>query len=120
MASGGNVSLAINGDYVDPNLDILAKIHDTGGAVLFTSNPPTGLDASFDVFLAAGDYYLSVDGTGYDDPISDGYSDYGSLGYYTIEGTGGVGIPALTHLTTALLSGLLGLLGLRRLRKSGG
>ena len=28
MASGGDVSLAINGDYVDPNLDILAKIHD--------------------------------------------------------------------------------------------
>ena len=29
--------------------------------------------------------YLSVDGTGYDDPDSDGYSDYGTLGYYTIE-----------------------------------
>ena len=123
MASGGNVSLDINGDYLDSNLDILAKIHDPGGTVLFTSNPPTGLDAAFDVFLDAGDYYLSIDGTGYDDPTSDGYSDYGSLGYYSIEGIGGVGVPALTHLATALLSGvlgLLGLLGLRRLSKSSG
>ena len=27
---------------------------------------------------------MSVDGTGYEDPISDGYSDYGSLGYYLV------------------------------------
>ena len=33
-----------------------------------------------------GTYYISVDGTGEGDLIS-GYSDYGSLGYYSISGT---------------------------------
>jgi hypothetical protein len=85
MAFDGNISLTIKPHFLEPNLDILAKIHDSGGAVLYTSNPPTALDAEFDVFLTAGNYYLSIDGTGYDDPFSAGYSDYGSLGHYSIE-----------------------------------
>jgi hypothetical protein len=86
MANSGQVKFKINPDPLAPNLDILAKIHDAGGAVIHTSNPPDSLTASFNIVLPAGTYYLSVDGTGYDDPNSDGYSDYASLGYFSISG----------------------------------
>ena len=85
MATGGHRFITVRPDNLAPNLDLVAEIHDADGAVLFSSNPPTALDAEFEVFLSAGDYYLSVDGTGYEDPDSDGYSDYGSLGSYVIE-----------------------------------
>lgn len=85
MASAGNVQFVVSPDDLNPNIDILAELRDSGGAVLYSSNPPAALDASFDVTLAAGDYYLSVDGTGFGNPPVDGYSDYASLGYYSIE-----------------------------------
>jgi hypothetical protein len=95
MGSAGNVRLVINGDMhpsdtdqLSSNLDVLAKIHDSGGGVLYTSNPADEIYASFDVNLPAGNYYLSIDGVGLDDPNGppdDGYSDYGCLGYYSIE-----------------------------------
>jgi len=81
---GGHL-ISVLPDNLAPNLDILAKIYDARGDEILSSNPPTALAAELNVYLLPGDYYLSVDGTGYDDPESDGYSDYGSLGYYRIE-----------------------------------
>jgi hypothetical protein len=98
LAASGTVSLVINADmhpsdatHRSSNLDVLAKIYNSGGTVLYTSNPSTEIYASFtNVALAAGTYYLSIDGTGLNNPTN-GYSDYGSLGYYSIQGfmTGG-------------------------------
>jgi serralysin len=85
ITGNGVLQMAISPDNLAPNLDIEAKLYDSEGTLLHSSNPPTELNAEFEVPLVAGDYYLSVDGTGYDDPDSDGYSDYGSLGYYKIE-----------------------------------
>jgi serralysin len=85
MPSSGDVQIAVDPDNLAPNLDILAKLHAADGTVLYTSNPPATLNAEFDVSLPAGDYYLSIDGTGFGDPATDGYSDYGSLGYYSVE-----------------------------------
>jgi hypothetical protein len=65
-----------------PNLDILASLYDGEGNLLETSNPFEDVDANFDLFLDAGDYYLSITGTGKDGV----YSDYGSLGFYSIQG----------------------------------
>lgn len=84
MANNGRLLMTVRPDNLAPNLDIKAKLYDSNGTLLFTSNPPTTLEAEFDVSLSAGDYYLSVDGTGYDDPDSDGYSEYGTLGYFQI------------------------------------
>ncbi len=87
MPGDGNVQFVINPDNLAANLDILAKLHDAGGAVLYTSNRSDSLSAGFDVSLSAGSYYLSIDGTGLDNPLgppADGYSDYGCLGYYSI------------------------------------
>lgn len=37
--------------------------------------------------LAAGTYYIKISGVGFGDPASTGYSSYGSLGAYSIDGT---------------------------------
>jgi len=85
MDHDGQLFMTLSPDRLAPNLDIEATLYDSDGTVLLSSNPPTELDAEFDVELAAGDYYVSVDGTGYDDPDSDGYTDYATLGFFAID-----------------------------------
>ena len=85
VSEAGLLVLHVEPDPINPNLDIAAAITDKSGTVLAESNPPTALYADFDLSLEAGTYFLTVDGTGYDDPDSPGYSDYGSLGSYSFE-----------------------------------
>lgn len=81
----GNVTININPAPRGPNLDILAKILDSQGNVVASADP-AGLPSSLNVTLSAGVYYLSIDGVGAGD-LSTGYSDYASLGQYSISGT---------------------------------
>ena len=66
----------------------------SGDALQLLGNHPrdeqsrVGVDANLSMTLGPGTYYVSVDGTGKPANGSDfGYSDYGSLGRYTIAGT---------------------------------
>lgn len=86
--SGGEVSFLLNPFYRSPNLDILARLYNSSGTVIATSNPISTLDASFNLNLASGSYFLSIEGTGKAASGSDhGYSDYASLGAYTVFAT---------------------------------
>ncbi|MDJ0727578.1 MAG: Calx-beta domain-containing protein [Prochloraceae cyanobacterium] len=78
----GNVNLNILPAERGANLDILAELYDSSGTLIATSNPFESLNANFSLNLAAGQYYLSVTGTGKEGA----YSDYGSLGQYSING----------------------------------
>ncbi len=123
----GDISLSIrnacqvfsaNGDgtfsthYLDglgPNLDISANLYSSTGVLIASSNPLAQLDASFNLFLAAGDYYLSVEGVGFGNPLANppsGYTDYGSLGQYLISGTlvSTIPVPALILTPSAGLT----------------
>ncbi len=82
----GAIALSIDPAPRGPNLDILATLYDGSYKVVATRNPTGALDASFSLTLTAGTYYLVIDGTGEGD-LATGYSDYGSLGYYSITGT---------------------------------
>jgi subtilisin-like proprotein convertase family protein len=111
---GGILQLDISPFQTSPNLDILAKLTDSAGNVLGTSNPvkslaaggqtkiPTLTDGGWQTatgvytdtfFLQAGTYHLIIDGTGKAPNLANpaapdwGYSDYGSLGSYRITGT---------------------------------
>lgn len=75
--------------FESPNLDILAILYDSSGTQIQTSNPSGALNASF-IGLSAGTYYVSIDGTGEGSVSGTGYSDYGSLGQYTITVSGQV------------------------------
>ena len=69
-------------------LDIAATLVDSSGATLASSNPVDELSAALTANIAApGTYYLRIDGTGKGDPLGTGYTDYGSIGQYTISGT---------------------------------
>lgn len=65
------------------NLDIEARLLDGTGSVIATSDPGDDTDASIQVQVDAGYYYLAVTGVG---NSSVPYSDYSSQGMYYISG----------------------------------
>ncbi len=71
----------------DSNLDILLEVYDSFGNRVAVSNPGNSINAGISANLPAGTYYLKVDGVGAGRASDVGYSDYGSLGQYTITGT---------------------------------
>lgn len=86
LTGAGSISLAVNPSPLGPDVKILAELHDADGN-LITSSSLSNLGASIGSTVAAGTYYLSVSGVGSGDPATTGYSDYASLGQYTITGT---------------------------------
>jgi chitodextrinase len=82
---GATFSININNKYAAySNLNVLAQILNANQQVVYESNPTTTQGASFtDISLAAGDYYLVIDGVGEGD-ANTGYTEYGSLGEYVI------------------------------------
>ena len=69
------------------NLDPALRILDASGQEVVSSNPAGIEIASVNIALPAGVYYAEVRGVGYLDPVSTGYSNYGSLGGYILTGS---------------------------------
>lgn len=82
----GAVSFGVSGTSPQPNVDARLDLLNSAGSVL-ASNDASGLNASIAATLAAGTYYLRIDGVAFGDPVSTGYSDYSSIGEYTLTGT---------------------------------
>ncbi|MGO1850358.1 zinc-dependent metalloprotease family protein [Microbacterium sp.] len=98
---GGPVSATVEVADLHPNLDAKLTLTNEAGDVLAEDNPDTvrdsagvasGLGAEVSADVEAGTYYLAVEGVGFGDPSTatpenaGGYSDYGSLGNYTLTG----------------------------------
>lgn len=75
------------------NLDLRLVIRDAAGTEVASVDPAvarvsddeaTGLDAQFGQDLAAGAYTLQVEGVGFGDPSTNGYTGYASIGAYTL------------------------------------
>ena len=86
QTGAGVVSFAAENDPTDPNLDIAMRILSASGEIVAEDDPGGSLDANIDVDLAAGTYYLEIEGVG-TGTWSTGYDDYGSLGSYSFSGT---------------------------------
>lgn len=84
--AGGAVTLNANVATRHPDLDVLLTLYNASGTAVATASPTT-LSASISTTLSQGTYYLAVTGTGRGNPASDGYSNYASLGYYSLSGT---------------------------------
>lgn len=86
----GNISLSVTPFTPGPNLDVLARLYDAAGSLIASSNPTTTLGAAINATVTAGQYFLHIDGVGVGDPTSSsptGYTDYASIGSYTISGS---------------------------------
>ncbi len=83
----GSINLNVTPFNRGPNLDILAELYNSTGTLIASANPSELLSASITKTVIAGTYYLKIDGVGKGDPLTTGYSDYGSLGQYDINGT---------------------------------
>ncbi|NOT58605.1 MAG: hypothetical protein HOP19_00090 [Acidobacteria bacterium] len=101
QTGAGTVSFNVTGNPRDANLDVQVTLYDANGTAILVNNP-AGLSASFSTTLTAGTYYLALDGAGTGDPAQGYYSDYGSLGEFTISGTVAaattVSQPSVMHL----------------------
>jgi PKD repeat protein len=93
--ASGMVSFAAAAASVGANLDINLSLLDATGNVLASDDPAvvtvnggsaTGLGASISTTVPAGTYRIVVNGVGYQTPTT-GYTDYGSVGQYTLTGT---------------------------------
>jgi alpha-tubulin suppressor-like RCC1 family protein len=84
--SGGDLTLTAQPVSVSPNLAIQAALYDAQDRFLTNSDPQTNLSATLALNLPAGTYTFRVSGAGRNDPLTDGFSSYGSLGYYSITG----------------------------------
>jgi hypothetical protein len=81
----GTATFTVSPAARSANLDAWVGLRDAAGNLLANINPADALNASFSVVLpAAGTYTLSVQGTGKGDPLTTGYTNYGSLGQYAV------------------------------------
>lgn len=97
--AGGDVTAAVDVAEIGPNLDSKLFLYDSSGTLVAQSNQATSVSGDVAVGLnatilaagmEAGTYYLEVDGEGQGDnqlvtsEEANGYSDYGSVGNYTL------------------------------------
>ncbi len=83
--NGGAVTLNCTPGAVGGVVNIEATLYNSAGTVITTVNNPNQPGATIATNLAAGDYFVSIDGvarTG-----TDPFSDYGCIGGYNITGT---------------------------------
>lgn len=84
---GGLIDLSFNGAIPKPNLDIKATLYNESLQEVLSSDTPEKTFTTINTTLTPGTYYIKIEGVGYGNPLNTGYSDYGSLGYYSISGT---------------------------------
>ena len=102
VAGAGPVTASVTPAILGANLDTLLELRDAAGTLLTSSNPVDGLAASLSATVSAGTYYVTVRGTGKGDPLT-GYSNYASLGAYTLSAT--LTPPAALALTVTAPNG---------------
>lgn len=109
VAPAGTTTVSVAPSGVTPNLDTRLTLYNAAAAVVASSDPPsafvspgaaTGLDASVTASLSAGTYYVQIEGVGSGNVATDGYSDYASLGRYSLAISAGSG-PAIASRTLA-------------------
>jgi serralysin len=91
-AGTGSINVTATGGPENSMLDINLELYNSGGTLLASSQPVNQLTATVSRTVSAGTYYVKVEGvartgTGTGNPPDEGYSDYGSLGQYSLTGT---------------------------------
>ena len=91
----GDIDLTVTPPWIDHfwweskrgmNLDVHVSLYDAAGGLIDQSDPTNDTFARVTASVSAGRYILAIKGGGVR-ALSDGYSDYGSIGQYFINGT---------------------------------
>jgi len=69
------------------NIDIKATLSDEFGTEIISSNPLDDTYAQINTSVDGGRYILTIEGVGVGNPLNTGYTNYGSLGQYFINGS---------------------------------
>lgn len=104
--AGGVATIGVTPAAVSPNLDVSVslwrdvELGEESSVSAFEGDPISyassdvdtggGLDVTDVIALEPGGYFVEIDGVGALDPATGGYSDYGSLGHYSLSITPGV------------------------------
>ena len=88
----GSLILNAKGGPVNTMLDIQLSLYDSKGVLIIAVDPTTDVIASINQAVSAGVYFVKIEGVsrvgnGQGNPPDQGYSDYSSLGQYTITGS---------------------------------
>ena len=86
-AAAGTLTLDARGGPENTMLDIRMELYNQAGTLIESSNPVDLLTASINQTVAAGNYFVKIEGVSKGDPLGTGYTDYGSLGQYQITGS---------------------------------
>lgn len=101
MSGSGTIKLNAVGGPANTMLDIQLSLYDSKGKLVVASNPADDVIASISQSVSGGTFYVKIEGVGLGDPLLTGYTDYSSLGQYTITGSfSTVGIKGAPVLTT--------------------
>lgn len=84
--SGGSTRLDIVPSSLFPNINLRVTLYDEAGDLVVLSENP-GYSASINESLEGGVYYLHVEGVSDGSPDVSGFTDYGSLGGYSMTGS---------------------------------
>lgn len=103
-ATTGAINLTITATGDDTELDLFAELRNSSGTVLASSSPFSDRNAKIGpiTVTAAGSYYLIIRGSEQGDASNTGWTRYGNLGNYAINGSvingniSGTGGPVIT------------------------
>lgn len=95
---GGPLAVSVATQPTSADLDAKLAVFRVDGSLVASSDPRTplvavngpstiGMSASWSGTVPAGSYLLRVTGTGNGNPLTTGYTSYGSIGRYTITAT---------------------------------
>ncbi|HEX9998479.1 MAG TPA: hypothetical protein VGB45_15175, partial [Abditibacterium sp.] len=101
---GGRFEVTATGAAPSPNLDIALELRSASGNVVASDNAAGELSAGISAVLEAGKYFLKVEGVGDGDVTGTGYSDYGSIGAYSLAGSF-LSAPSLVVTSSTVLEG---------------
>ncbi|MBL9135382.1 MAG: cadherin domain-containing protein [Verrucomicrobiales bacterium] len=84
---GGQATLTVSPLVPGPNLALDLELLDSGGQPIASHQPSNTLSATVSADLPDGTFLLRVTAAGRGNPLTDGFSSYGSLGSYQVTGT---------------------------------
>lgn len=106
--AGGAIDISVTPISSETNLNVKIDLLDESGNVILSAEEDhPDFFARLENTVAGGTYYLRIDGAGWGNPLTDGYTDYGSLGDYEITGSVAQVLNAISREADANTSELL-------------